>query len=320
MKKSIGFAIFLVVVFVLLSSSFYIVNEDEVALVKTFGKVVSVVTNPGDKQMVEENYVGTEWANVKVSDTKGLKFKIPIAQTVEKYTSKYLTYKSLKETVNTVDGRRVDVMMYAQYRVVDPALFNAVVASKSRANTRMDEEVYPTVINSINKLEFNEFFDQETLENLLDEKQSSLNNQMVADFGMYVTDIGISRKTFPVDNISTIEEKMTKEIEKESAQSIAQGDSIYNQKVAIVDAQKAQVIANAVEEAAIVKAEADAEAIRTYQESLAVDLDFYRFIQRMDIYKNISGQTIFLDKDNAIYSYINDLKDPDDREADSVSE
>jgi membrane protease subunit HflC len=320
MKNTIGVGIFRLLLLIVLSSSIYLVNEDEVALVKTLGKVVSVVTNPEDRAMVEENYIGTKWENVSVSDQKGLKIKIPFIQTVEKYSAKYLTYKSLKETVNTVDGRRVDVMMYAQYRIIDPALFNASITTKSRANTRMDEDVYSTIINSVNKLEFKEFFDQEILEELLDERQVVLNEQMVKEYGMFVSDVGISRKTFPVDNIATIEEKMTKEIEKESAQSIAQGDSIYNQKIALVDAQKAQVIANAVEEAAIIKADADAEAIKTYRESLDVDLDFYRFIQRMDIYKNISGQTIFLDKDNAIYSYINDLKDPDDREADSVSE
>ena len=187
-------------------------------------------------------------------------------------------------------------------------IFNAKVGSKSQANQRMDEDVYPTVINSVNKLEFNEFFDQEILENLLDERQETLNERMVNQFGIYVSDIGINRKTFPANNISTIEEKMTKEIEKESAQSIAEGDSIYNQKVAQVDAEKAQVLADAVEAAAIIKAEADAEAIRTYQEALDVDLSFYQFIQRMDIYTEIKDSTIFLDRNNAIFEYLNDIE------------
>lgn len=317
MKNTIITVVVAVILLILVSSSFYIVNEDEVAVVKNIGRIVSVVVNPGDKEDVQNNLGG----DITVSDTKGLHFKIPFIQTVETYTSKYLTYTSLPEKVNTSDSRRVEVRMYAQYRVIDPATFNQNVITKSRANQRMDEDVYPTIINAVNKLEFNEFFDQEILENLLDEKQESLNARMVSEFGIYVSDIGISRKTFPADNISTIEEKMTKEIEKESAQSTAEGDSIYNQKVAQVDAEKAQVIANAVEEAAVIKAEADAEAIRTYQESLAVDLDFYRFIQRMEIYKNIQGSTIFLDKDNAIFSYLNDTDDDDSDEPEaSVTE
>lgn len=307
MKKSIVFVVIAVIALVLVSSSFYIVGEDEVAVVKSIGKIVGVVINPGDLNEINDDMYST----IKVNDQKGLHFKVPFIETVEKYSAKYLTYTSVPEQVNTIDSRLVEIQMYAQYRVIDPAKFNQKVVTKSEANKRMDEEVYPTVINSVNKLEFNEFFDQEMLENLLDDKQQALNARMVSEFGLYVSDIGINRKTFPISNMATIEEKMTKEIEKESAQSIAEGDSIYNQKIAIVDAAKAQVIANAVEEAAVIKAEADAEAIRTYQASLAVDLDFYRFIQRMEIYKNIKGSTIFLDKDNAIFTYINDLSDDD---------
>lgn len=306
--KKIVLAVLALLIVIGASSSLYVVNEDEVAVVKTLGRIEAVVVNPEDSDVVAQNLAGTELASIAIKSQKGLQVKIPFVQTVEKYTSKYQTYTSLPERVNTADSRRVEIQMYAQYRVIDPATFNRIVITLSNANVRMDDDVYPTVINSVNKLAFNEFFDQVLLSELLDGKQEQLNESMVKEFGIYVSDIGISKKTFPVNNIATIEEKMTKEIEKESAQSIAEGDSIYNQKVATVDAQKAQVIANAVEEAAVIKAEADAEAIRTYQESLAVDLDFYRFIQRMDIYKNMEGSTFFLDKDNPIFSYLNDLE------------
>jgi len=308
MKKSAVVSILIVLALLLFSSSIYVVNEDEVAVTKTLGRIVAVVVSPGEEGIVKENLGNTQLANIRITDQKGLHFKIPFFQTVEKYTAKYLTYTSLPQKVNTADSRRVEVQMYAQYRVIDPATFNKIVVTKSEANQRMDDDVYPTIINSVNKLEFNDFFDQEILENLLDKEQEQLNERMVKQFGLYVSDIGISRKTFPLTNISTIEEKMTKEIEKESAQSIAEGDSIYNKKIALVDAAKAQVLANAVEVAAVIKADADAEAIRTYQEALSVDLEFYRFITRMDIYTNISGSTIFLDKENPVFSYLNDLK------------
>jgi len=306
MKKMI-IPIIGVLALILISSSLYTVKEDEVAVIKTLGKVVAVVVNVTDTELVNENLIANNQVGVEVNSEKGLHFKIPFIQTVEKYTAKYLTYTSTTERINTADSRRVEIQMYAQYRVVDPARFNAKVGTKGQANQRMDDDVYPTVINSVNNLEFNAFFYQDTLENLLNSKQKILNERMVSEFGIYVSDIGINRKTFPINNIAQIEEKMTKEIEKESAQSIAEGDSQYNQKVSEVDAQKAQVIADAVETAADIKAEADATAIRTYQDALKVDLEFYQFTQRMDIYKNIKGSTIFLDGDNAIFKYLNGI-------------
>ncbi len=307
--KNKGFLIVIVVLaLVLLNSSYYIVGEGEVAVSKVFSEVKSVVIAGADEEVVLRNLEANGLSGVDIITEKGMHFKIPFIQSVEKYSAKYLTYISNEELINTADNRRLKIQMYAQYRVIDPVRFNAVVGNKSEANSRMDEYVYKTVINSANALGFNEFFYQNKIENILIEKKEELNEQLESKLGIQISVIGINRKTFPESNIATIEEKMAKEIEKESAQSIAEGDSEYNQKVAQVDAQKAIVIANAVEEAAVIKAEADAEAIRTYQEALKVDLEFYRFIERMKAYKAMSGKTVFIDKDSDYFDYLNDIK------------
>ena len=113
MKKSIAFGVLALLVLMVLSASIYIVNEDEVAVVKNLGKITSVVVNPGEKEIVSANLVENGMHNVTISDLKGLHFKIPVIQTVEKYTAKYLTYTSLPERVNTSDSRPVEVQMYA---------------------------------------------------------------------------------------------------------------------------------------------------------------------------------------------------------------
>jgi membrane protease subunit HflC len=101
---------------------------------------------------------------------------------------------------------------------------------------------------------------------------------------------------------------MSKQIEKESEKLIAEGDSAYQKAKATTDRQRKELIASAIEKAAITKAEADAEAIKIYQQSLNKDLEFYKFIQRMNIYKNLKDTTIFLDKNNDLLEYINGYK------------
>ena len=64
-------------------------------------------------------------------------------------------------------------------------------------------------------------------------------------------------------------------------------------------------MANAVEESAIIKAEADAEAARIYEEALKIDLEFYRFINRMKSLKEMKDTTVFLDESNDFIDYIN---------------
>ncbi len=308
MKTKRGLIIFVILALFILNSSYYIVNEGEVAVTKVFSKVKSVVIAGADEEVVLKNLELNNLSGISIIKEKGIHFKLPIIQSVEKYSAKYLTYISNEELINTADNRRLKIQMYAQYRVIDPVRFNAVVGNTSEANSRMDEYVYKTVINSANTLSFNEFFYQNKLQDMLREKKQELNDQLERKLGIYISVIGINRKTFPESNIATIEEKMAKEIEKESAQSIAEGDSEYNQKVAIVDAMKAKVIAKAVEEAAVIKAKADAEAIRTYQEALKVDVNFYRFIERMKIYKNMKDKKVFLDKNSDLLEYLNDTK------------
>lgn len=306
MKKfaGIAFGIIVFIGLIVLSNSIYIVYEDEVAVVKAFGKMVSVVVSPLDEDVIARNLELNDNQEIQIISEKGLHFKVPFINSVEKYSAKYLTYTSEQPLINTKDERRIVIQMYAQYRIIDPVVYKKAVGTASSAQSVMDNRVYKTVINAANTLEFNEFFYQNTFEDLLVSKQDALNEELVRDFGLYVSDIGINRKSFPESNITNIEEKMAKEIEKDSEKLIAEGDSEYLQAQAITDRQKAVIVSAAVEEAAIIKAGADAEAIRIYQNSLQKDLDFYQFITRMEIYKTVSGSTVFLDGDNAIFDLL----------------
>ena len=305
MKKISGIiaGIILVIAAILLGSSMYIVNEDEIAVVKSLGKIVAVIVDEKDVNIVKENMARDNYS-INVIPEKCLHFKVPFIESVTKYSSKFLTYTSNQELINTKDERRIEIQMYAQYRIIDPLTFNMAVGTQIEAGKRMDESIYKTVINSANTLRFDEFFYQSNLEDLLETKQDALNRQLISDYGLIVSNIGINHKSFPSSNITNIEEKMAKEIEKDSEKLIAEGDSEFLQAQSTTDRQKVEVVSKAVEEAAIIKAEADAEAIRIYQESLKKDLAFYQFMQRMEIYKNIKDTTIFIDGDNAIFDLI----------------
>lgn len=288
-----------------LSSSFYIVREDQVAVISTFGEIKSVIVAPKDSEKVIENLALNDQQSINVIAEKGLHFKIPLIQKVDHYTAKYLTYKSVEEVINTKDDKRIEIQMYAQYRIIDPVKFKLSVSSTSESNKRMDEIVYKVVIQSANTLQFDEFFDQSTLNDLLDTKQEVLNKEMIENYGIYVTDIGINRKKFPDGNVSSVEEKMTLQIEKDSEKLTAEGDSEYIQAQATADREKAEIVATAVEEAAVIKAAADAEAIRIIQESLQKDLEFYQFLRRMEIYTSMTDTTVFVDGNSDIFDLLN---------------
>lgn len=305
MKKVVITFVSLIVLLILFGNSFYVVREDEVAIVKTFGEVIATVVDSKDADIVRQNLEINGLSDVKIIQEKGLHMKVPFIQSVETFTSKVLTYTSVQESINTKDNKYIDIQMYAQYRVMDPVRFYMVVKNIQNSNRKIDEMVYLPVIQSANSLEFDQFFDETTLENMIEAEQELLNESLVRDFGIYVSDVGINRKSFPYENVQSIENKMTLQIEKESEKLMAEGDSAYLKAKAATDRKKSEIISAAMETAATTKAEADAEAMRIYQEALAKDLEFYRFITRMEIYKQMTDTTVFIDSDNAIFDYIN---------------
>lgn len=306
-KRLIATGIVLIAVIILLGTSLYTVKEDEVAVIKRLGRMDRVIVNTMDTDIVEEGFKNKDMS-VSVKTKKGLNIKIPFIETVQTYSAKYLTYISESATINTFDSRRIDLTMFAQYRVVNPALFNMKLGDIRNAVSLMDDRVYPAIIQTANTLAFNEFFDKNKITVALDEERDELNKSLVRDFGLFVVDIGIFRKNFPQANIASIEEKMTQEIQKESEKLMAEGDSQLRQSKAETDRKKKETVATAIEEAAVIRAEADAEAARIIEEALKVDIEFYKFISRMDSYKNLKDTTVFLDPSNDFINYLNDSK------------
>lgn len=303
-KRTIITGILLLIIVILLGNSAYIVREDEVATVNRLGRVDRVNISPLDRELVEGGFSSRN-LSVYVKTTRGLNFKLPFVETVDKFSAKYHTYRSESATINTFDSRRIDLSIFAQYRVVNPALFHMTIGRMADSGSVMDDRVYPAVIQTANTLAFNEFFDKTKVTAALDSKREELNQDLVSQFGLYIVDIGIYRKNFPQANIASIEEKMTQEIQKESEKLRAEGDSLLVQSKAETDRIKEETIAAAVEESASIRAEADAEAARIYEEALRQDVEFYRFIQRMETYKNLKDTTVFLDESNDFVGYIN---------------
>lgn len=313
MKKisKLGILLVLIGIIAIFFSMFtFVIKQDEVAIKKRLGKITNAyIDSPADLEKVKADLITRSYPNVDVTSDKGLHLKIPFIDTVTKYSSKYITYTSTTETINTKDKRKIDIQMFAQYKVINPVFVNVTFAGKnSKITALIDDRVQPVVIQAGNSLQFPAFFQPDIIGPLLEEKRMILNDELSLNYGIYVADIGIHRKNFPISNISSIESKMSEEILKESERLIAVGESEYKKSVAETDRIKSEKIAKAREEAASIKAKADGEALVIYQKSLSKDIKFYEFIKRMETYRNIKDTTIFLDSSNDFLRNINGYK------------
>jgi len=215
--------------------------------------------------------------DVKIIKRKGLFFKIPYIMDIEKVTDKLLTYISNSKKVNTREKKQYIVTMYAQYNITHPGLFFLSLGTVSKANGILDDLIYPTIIKKINKIYSEEFLtDKDVLYALLDEGLTEL-NETVKEYGIVVRDIEIYRTLMPPANIESAYNKMSAERQAIAMEIRSEGKEQYDMTVSMVDKEKAELIAKAIEESERIYGEADAEALQIYADGFSVDPEFYEF-------------------------------------------
>lgn len=298
--KLIVVFIIVIALVVLLANSFYIVREDEVATVRELGEVKRIVVDATNVDAQLQNDLDSRFKDVVIDTNKGLKFKMPFITTVEKDTSKLLTYVSSMAKINTKDKIKYEISMYAQWQITHPGIFRSSLGTISRANSKIDEIAYAVVIDRINRLSNNDFlYDKIALDTVLDEAMTELNKNLASQ-GIRLNDIDVFRTILPVSNIESTYKKMVAEREAIAQQIRSEGLELYQNTVADTDRSVAEIKAEAIESSEKIKGEADATALEIYADGFSKDPEFYEFWRTMKSYETtIDEETIlYIDKNN----------------------
>ncbi len=302
-KKSVaavvGFIIIIAAI-VVLTNCFYIVREDEVATVRELGEIKAIIVDADNTDAQIQNDLDPRFKDVKIVTSKGLKFKVPFITTVDKDTSKLLTYISNTAKINTKDKIKYEINMFAQWEITHPGIFRSSLGTVTGANTKIDEITYAVIIDRINRLSSLDFLNnKEALQTVLQEAMVELNNNLATQ-GIQLTDIDVYRTIVPASNIDSTYKKMVAEREAIAQQIRSEGLELYQNTVADTDRNVAQIKASAIEESEKIRGEADATALEIYASGFSKDPDFYEFWRTLKSYEStIDEDTImYIDKNN----------------------
>ena len=298
--KAIFGLIVLIAIIVLLSSSFYVVREDEVATVRELGEIKRIIVGSNTDYAKLQNDLDPRYKDVIIDTTKGLKFKVPFITTVEKDTSKLITYISSTAQINTQDKIKYQIDMFAQWQITHPGIFRSSLGTLSGANQKIDEITYAVVIDRINRLSSNNFlYNKDALNDVLQEAMVELNLNLASQ-GIRLKDINVYRTILPPSNIESTYKKMVAEREAIAQQIRSEGLEIYQNTVADTDRNVAQIKSSAIEESETILGEADATALEIYADGFSKDPEFYQFWRTLRSYEQtIDADTImYIDKNN----------------------
>lgn len=239
--------------------SFFIVHQNEQAIVLRFGMPQGIYLAPG------------------------LKIKMPIIDTVEYFDKRVLDLDTEKQEVTATDQKRVVVDAFTRYRIVDPLKFYQSV----RTEARVRQTLGPIVESSLRRVLGGATF-QDVVKDRREELMKRIAKQVNEegrDFGLEVVDVRIKRADLPAQNSQSVFERMRSERQREAAEFRAEGAAAANRIKATADREVTVIKAEANKKGEQTRGDGDAERNRIFADAFNRDPDFFGFYRSMQAYE-----------------------------------
>ncbi|MCM3054060.1 MULTISPECIES: protease modulator HflC [Bacillaceae] len=280
-KTGIVILITLLLLF-LIFTNIFIVKEGEYKIVRQFGEIKRVISDPG------------------------IHIKVPFIQTVTTLPKYQMTLDVEQSEINTKDKKRMIIDNYAIWKIEDPESLIINARTMESAEARMEEFVYSVVRSELGQLNYDEIINDENSSrgSLNDRVTEQVNELLKKDqYGIVVSDVRIKRSDLPAENEQSVYTRMISERESTAQDYLSQGDAEKNKIMAETDREYQEMISKAKADAEVIRSEGEGEAAQIYNEAFSKDPEFYRLFRTLESYKKtINDQTVIILPSNSPYA------------------
>ena len=309
MKKFI-FPIIIIIVFLILSGGLYVVNEKEQAVIIQFGKPVgNTITDAG------------------------LKFKMPLIQTVIKFDKRILEWDGSANEIPTKDNKYIYIDAFARWKIVDALQFYKSAKNEMLAQSRLDDIIDGAVRDEITNRTMDEIIrsTQRQMQTLEDDDESNIATTTTTtsskgarldiiksikdnvtsrlaelQMGIEVVDVQLKRINYNKQVQSKLFNRMISEQNMIAEKYRGQGQGKKQEILGMQIQKSKEVRSQAYLEAQIIKGDADAEAVRIYAEAYNKSPEFYNFKKSLETYtKTLDSTTkVIMSTDGKYFKYL----------------
>lgn len=310
-NKNIFYIILALLVIIVLSSSIFILNETQQAIVTQFGKPVG---GPRVKP--------------------GINFKVPFIQSIQLFDKRYLKWDGDPNQVPTKDKKFIFVDSYARWQITDPLQFFIRLRDERSGKSRLDDILDGETRNAVASFDLLDLvrstnrkpeISEEILEDLevLEEievgrpKIESLilerANTRTSDLGIRILDFRFKRINYVEEVENNVFERMISERNRIADQFRSEGEG----EARVIEGNKekdlAQIQSEARKEAEIIRGKADAEATAIYASAYnrnAMSRDLYSFIRGLEALENsFDKQTsLIISTESDLHKYLKSIR------------
>ena len=225
----------------LIASSISIVPETRQGIVVRFGKPVRIINR------FEPNH---EFGSVGA----GIAWTIPIAENVVWLDKRVRDIDMERQQVLSTDQLRLEVDAFARYRIVDPLRMYIAARTEDRVESALRPILGSQLRNELGKRPFGSLLSPER-EGVMENIRAGL-DRVARQYGVSIVDVRIKKADLP-DGTPL--------------------QSAYNRMITARQQEARSIRAEGAKRAQIIRADADAEAARTYAASFGKDPEFYDF-------------------------------------------
>ena len=310
-SKFIGLIVLLVIAGIILSASFYSIDETEQVIITQFGAPVGeAVTEPG------------------------LKMKVPFIQKVNRFDKRFLEWDGDQNQVPTKDKKFIFVDTFARWQITEPLQFFKRMGTERSAQSRLDDILdgetrdeiashdLVEVVRSSNRQPNSEGAIVEIVEDTLsqitvgrDSLQKMIQvqgNERARELGIKILDFRIKRINYVEDVRKQVYERMRSERNRIADKFISEGQGEASRINGQKEKELQQIRSEAFRKAEEIRGEADARAAAVYNQAYnksSQSRELYRFTKTLQALENTVDQntSIILSTESEFYKYLNDI-------------
>jgi len=298
-----------VIVLLVITGTFYIVQETEQCIITQFGRPV------GDPVA-----------------TPGLKVKLPFVQNVHRFDKRFLEWDGDPNQLPTKDKRFIWVNTYARWRISDPLLFFQRLRDERGAHSRLDDILDGETRNAIAKYNVVEVVrstnrepvqaemmleDRVTLDPIVEGREMirleilEKAQSRTSDLGIEILDVQFKRINYVEEVQRKVYERMIAERKRIADRFRSEGEGEAMRIRGTKDRELLRIQSEAYRTAEEIRGDADARATSIYAAAYNRSADsrsFYEFLRTMESYPAAldDKSILVLTTDGDFYKYITD--------------
>ncbi len=274
----------LVISGLLLYASAYTVDEGKLAVITQFGKPMGAVENPG------------------------LHFKVPFIQEVNFLEKRLLPWDGDPESMQTRDKKRIDIDVWARWRIVDAMKFYVKLRTEQRGQKMLDDLVDSAVrdvvarhnlIDVVRKSNDPLVYESDELQRRTSDQvtgggRDDVENEILSgvdleSYGMELVKVRIKRVNYVESVRQAVYERMISErlriARLYDSEAVEEKNKILGQTQKELD----QIEGEMEKAAAEIRGKANAQVIQLTAEAYGNSPEFYDFLRRLEVFKQTLG-------------------------------